>query len=266
MTDWWGSIQLPSGATRYWRIGALNLWVTHLEREWQVAHRWSDDPFDNSLEIARGDVELPPELSPRRFLFTEDSPLLRLTPRVSDRPVVTRPELPLIIPGGQSATIYMASPLWVELAVGSPGPAGKPDQMLPSFDELPVWRASKTWFGDNTLDGTLCYAARTRARVEPGDVRGPRITTSALVRNDHGEALKVVRLALPLPQMSVFRDAQGMLWTEATTIGYSGAATGPARIESVPPPEAGPVTLVSRSRQDRQTNVLARAFSAVFAG
>jgi hypothetical protein len=242
------------------------LWVSNLEREWQVAHRWSDDPFDDALEIARDDVERPADLRPSRYLFSDSLSLLSLTPRVADRPVVTRPELPLIIPGGESATIYMASPLWVELATGSAGTGGKPNKLLPSFLELPVWRASKTWFGDDNLDGTLCYAARTRARVEPGDVRGPRITTSARINNHHGEGLLIERLALPLPQMSVFRDEQGMLWTEATTVPYSGAATGPARIESAPPPEAGKVTLISRPREDRHTNVLARALSAAFRG
>jgi hypothetical protein len=266
VNDWWGRYAFELGARRHWRIGSLSLWITRLEHEWQVAHCWSDDPFDGSLEIARDDVEPPAELMPRRYLFTGNPSHLILTPRVADRPVVTRPELPLIIPGGESATIYMASPLWVEFAVELAGQSGKPDKPPPSFAELPVWRASRTWFGDNTLEGTLCYAARTRARVEPGDVRGPRITTAVRVSNEHGEPLQVERLALPLPQMSVFRDAQGQLWTEAASVPYAGVGTGPARIESAAPREAGPVSLVSRPRQDRQTNLLARAISAALRG
>ena len=262
MTNWWGSYELSCGASRYWRIGPLSVWVTRLEHEWQVAHCWSDDPFDAALEIARDDVEVPADLAPRRYLFADSSSLLNLTPRVADRPVVARPELPLIIPAGEAATIYMASPLWVEIATGQPGKDGQPNKLSASFAELPVWRASRTWFGENTLDGTLCYAARTRARVEPGDVRGPRITTAARISNIHGESLQIERLALPLPQMSVFRDEQGQLWTEATTVAYA----APAQIESAPPPEAGQVTLVSRPRKDRQTNVLARALSAALRG
>jgi hypothetical protein len=264
LSRWWGEFQLELGACRYWRIGPLSLWVTRLEREWQVAHRWSDDPLDSTYEPARADVEIPAGIERRRYLFVDGGKRLSLTPRVADRPVVARPEQPLIIPAGESATLYVASPVWVELGVFGDGRrANSPGR---AFAELPTWRMSSTWFGESTLEGTLCYATRSRAILEPEPTRGPRIVTSVELRNACDTALRVQRLALPLPQMSVFCDDQDELWTEATRVDHDLAVVSPAQIESSPPSQAGPTTLVSRARQDRQQNVLARALAAAFGG
>lgn len=256
MSGWWGEFELELGACRFWRIGPLSLWVTRHEHEWQVAHRWSDDPFDDTYEHARSDVEIPAQLERRRYLFVDGGKRLSLTPRVADRPVVARPEQPLIIPAGEAATLYVASPVWVELAVGD----GR------AFAELPIWRMSSTWFGENTLEGTLCYATRSRANLSSRPPRGPRVVTAVDLRNACDVALRVQRLALPLPQMSIFCDDDGELWTEATRVAHDLVVVTPAQIESSPPREAGLTTLVSRPRQDRQQNVLARALAAAFGG
>jgi hypothetical protein len=273
VTRWWGEFELELGASRYWRIGPLSLWVTRLDHEWQVAHRWSEDPLDGTYELSPDDaagkhaeVEIPEGLERRRYLFAENSKRLSLTARVADRPVVARPEQPLIIPAGESATLYVASPVWVELAVGNARRADYSDHAGKPFAELPTWRMSSTWFGENTLEGTLCYATRSRAILEPRPTRGPRVVTSVDLRNACSTALRVQRLALPLPQLSIFCAADGELWTEATRVEHDLEVVTPAQIESSPPREAGSTTLVSRARQDRQQNVLARALAAAFGG
>jgi hypothetical protein len=257
MSDWWGDFEFKSYARRSWRLGALNLWVTRLINEWQVGQRWSDDPLDDVIELHE-DPEAPDDLELRRYLFSSGGRTLRVLPRVPDRPIVTRPEMPVIIAPGEQATLYMASPLWVELAAGDP---------LKVFASIPVWRASSTWFGDDPIEGTLCYATRTRARLDPSGLRrGPRVTTAVVVSNEHRDPLRVERLALPLPQMSVFRAADGRLWTEAATVEYDPDVKAPAKIDSGPPSEAGATTRVSGPREDPRANILARALSAALRG
>jgi len=254
---WWGEFDFKPYSRRWWRLGSLTLWVTRMTNEWQVGHRWSSDPFDETIELREG-VELPGDVEPRRYLFSSGGRTLRLLPRVADRPFVTRPEMPVIIPANEQATLYMASPLWVELAAGDP---------LKVFASIPVWRASSTWFGEDTIEGTLCYATRTRARLDPAGLRrGPRVTTAVFVSNEHREPLRVERLALPLPQMSVFRAADGRLWTEAATVAYDPDVKASAKIDSGPPREAGAVTRVSGPREDPRANLLARALSAAIRG
>lgn len=252
--SWWGEFQLVRGASHRFQIGPLSLWALRLEHEWQLAHTWSDDAFDERFEIQRDGVEFPDELERRRYLLDEGSGLLELTPRVADRPVVTRPEQPLIIPAGASARLFVASAVFIEISVGG--------RLL---TELPSWRMPSTWFGENTLEGALCYATRSRAKLEPS-ARGPRVTTSIDLRNVHAAPLRVERIGLPLPQMGVFADAEGRLWTEATRIAYDPAVVAPAEIASAPPKLAGKTQLLSKPRQDRQQNVLARALTAAFKG
>src|SRR5690606_20923931 len=150
---WWGEFDFKPYSRRWWRLGSLTRWGTRMTNEWQVGHRWSADPFDETIELREG-VELPRDVEPRRYLFSSGGRTLRLLPRVADRPFVTRPEMPVIIPANEQATLYMASPLWVELAAGDP---------LKVFAAISVWRASSTWFGEDTIEGTMWYASRTRA-------------------------------------------------------------------------------------------------------
>lgn len=255
-STWWGEFELALGATHRWQIGSLTLWVKRLEHEWQLAHAWSGDPFDETLEHETEDVEIPEDLERRRYLLAESGAVLRLTPRVADRPVVTRPELPLIIPSGEAARLFVSSAIWVEISVGTPA------RLL---TEVPTWRMSTTWFGENTLEGTLCYATRSAAKLD-ADPRGRRILTSVDISNKEGAALRIERLALSLPQMSVFADANGQLWTEATRVAYDPQTIAPAEIHTAPAKQVGETTLVSGSRQDRQQNVLARALTAALRG
>ncbi len=257
MSDWWGDFEFKSYARRGWRLGPLTLWVTRLTDEWQVGHRWAGDPLSEEVELLE-DPELPDDVELRRYLFSTGGRTLRVIPRVPDRPFVTRPEMPVIIPAGEQATLYMACPLWIELCAGDP---------LKLLGAVPVWRASTTWFGEDTLEGTLCYATRTRARLDPtGLRRGPRVTTAVSVSNEHREPLRLERLALPLPEMSVFRGDDGRLWTQAATIAYDPAVKAPAKIGSRPPREAGETVQVSGPREDTRANVLARALSAALKG
>lgn len=263
MRDWWGTFEFEIRRPRRWRIGPLELWLARLDGEWRVGQRWHGDPMSAELEVA-AEVEaelalgedLPEELERRRYLVAE-AKQLRLTPRVADRPIVTRPEKPLILPAGQRATLYVASPSWVELATGEGA----------FLCEIPSWLPSGTWFGESTLDGQLCYATRTRARLDShGQGPGPRVTTAVEVRNTHHEPLRLERIALPLPQMSVFRGHDGTLWTEAVRVDHEPGGGAPAKIQDKPPAGAGETERISDPRRARDTNMVARALSVALRG
>src|SRR5690606_38235613 len=115
--------------------------------------------------------------------------------------------------------------------------------------------------------GRWISATRPRGRRAAGGLRrGPRVTTAVFVSNEHREPLRVERLALPLPQMSIFRAADGRLWTEAATVAYDPDVKAPAKIDSGPPRQPGSVTRVSGPREDPRANLPARALSAAIRG
>jgi hypothetical protein len=255
-SSWWGEFEFAEGASRRWRIGPLTLWVSRLAKEWQVAHAWGHE-LDTEVEVTDVDGAPDPALTCSRYLFEKRSKL-SVVARVSDRPVVARPEMPVIVPGGLSATLYVSTPAWIELS------AGEPRQR---FLELPSWRESSTWFGENEIEGALCYAERTRARLERGsDVFLTRVTTSVTVNNVERQPLRIQRIALPLPNMSVFADDRGGLWTEHAIVDYVAGQDAPVKIERSPLAEIGKTTLVSAARAGRDSHVVMRALNAALRG
>ena len=261
MQSWWGETDFASeapGSFSRWGLGPLELWAARFPGEWQLAWRRGDDALLRRLELNRGD-EPPAGLERRRYLFADPGTSLHLLPRVADRPIVAQPATPVLLPAGQRATFFMSSPVWLEVS------AGDPPRLLA---ELPCWLPSKTWLGEDTLTGTLCYAARTRAQLEfaglaTADVRA---VTAVTVTNHHRQALAFERMGLPLPQMSLFRAGNGALWTEAAEVDYDEEGRAPVRLASEPPPPARPVQLISGPRHDRSSNLVVRALSAALRG
>lgn len=252
MTDWWGDFEFELGATKRWQIGPLTLWVTRLAKEWQVAFERGTE-LESGVEAASPSEGPPAQLERSRYLF-EAGTKLGIAVRIADRPVVARPEMPVVVPGGLHATLFVSTPVWIELS------AGEPRQR---FVELPTWRSSSTWFGVNNIEGALYYAERTRARLELGsEVLRARVITSVTVNNVEHEPLRIDRIALPLPSMSVFRDERGGLWTEHAVVDYVANQDAPVRVQRSPLPAIGKTSLVSLARESRETNVVMRALSA----
>ncbi len=251
MSDWWGEFEFVEDVARRWQIGPLTIWVTRLAKEWQVAWRRTDE-LDEAIELVDESEPPPSELPRSRFLFAEGS-TLHVRARLADRPVVARPAMPVIVPGGLSATLYVSTPLWVELSTGK-----EPQR----FFELPTWQPSSTWFGENNMVGALIYAERTRARLERGShVFRVRATTSVTINNVEKVPVRIERIPLPLPSMSVFSDEQGGLWTEHALVDYVAEQDAPVRASRAPLPEIGKTTLVSSPRV-LASNVVARVLSA----
>jgi len=271
--DWWGDFEFEPGATKRWRIGPLTLWVTRLAKEWQVAWQRGNE-LDLAIEVAQASDPAPATLERSRYLF-EKGTKLSLGVRVADRPVVVRPEMPVVVPGGLHATLFVSTPVWIELSAGEldPPPPGSPPLASlgrspaggtrQRFAEIPTWQPSSTWFGENNIRGALYYAERTRARIErEAEPYKARAITSVTINNVEREPLRIDRIALPLPSMSVFRAEHGALCTEHAIVDYVVNQDAPVRVQRSPLPELGKTTLISAARESRETNLVVRALSA----
>ena len=105
---WWGDVCIPSGETRFWRIGPLHLWISRSAREWRVAHRLEKDPFDDTLIVNEPREEPQPrwrrvlapgpdEMRFTRFGTRETTEELRVTPVQGDRPLVVNLRVPFVL-------------------------------------------------------------------------------------------------------------------------------------------------------------------------
>lgn len=256
--NWWGDTELESRSAATWRIGDLTLQIQREPSEWRVG--WSrpghvaSESGSWSMEPGLGGAE-PQSLE--RHVFRKTDRRLRLTPALADRSVVTSPEMPLFVLPGQAATLYVGSPLWIRILVhGSLQPIG----------ELPIRRPSDTWFGTSTREGELCYATRSQAALDPDGVPllPRRAVTPVRIRNQAAEPLRIERLKLPVPYLSLYETDSARLWTDSVTMTRD-ADSEMASFEVGGPPKG--VTAGRRiepPRQRPEKGALIRAFSSLF--
>ncbi len=264
---WHGTHSVPEERMITVAVGPLELSIAHRPGEWRIGwHRGGlpgDDPADGDpaggAEPAAAVSEPAPiadpdaELTVQRFLTQQAGDAIRLRPLLADRPVVARPELPIAVPAGDQATIFVSTPVWVRAELP------EPDRQLL---EIPVTRPSDTWFGATTRRGTVAYASHTAARLQIDNLPRPshRAITRVTVRNQTAGVLALERLSVPAPNLTLFADAGGGLWTTPLTATRD-SETQPARVElgDEAPVEAAGATQIAEPREATERNVFSRA-------
>ena len=260
MTVWWGTEELDDGKTARVGIGPLDCWIEHRGREWRTgfetieredAHVSRDWPAETRDLLTLDQVS--------RAVVSTTAGNVTLNPALADRPVVTRPDHEFVVPPGVEATIYVGSPVWLQLFVG-------PATTVP-LRELPIVRPSDTWFGPTIGDGELCYAARTSCRLDRAALpdRPYRATTAVTVRNDSDTSLTIERMKLLVPRLSLYASADGRLWTQDAVFRRD-QGTDFASFEAKPGPPAvlasAEPTEIAKPRED-VTHALVRAFGSL---
>lgn len=247
---------MPRGEASAWSgaLGPLRLWLASGAGEHTLTWKQGVDPLDGGrtdggIGEPDGDCE--------RARFVTQQPRLVLTPALADRPVVVRPELPLRLAPGETATLIVSTSVWVQVM------AGEPAQLLL---EVPSYRPSDTWFGPSPRVGELCYASRTRARLE-ANASTPtfaRARTALTLENRGVEVLLVERISLPVPRLALYEARDGMLWTEALSVVRDEAAgVAEVTIRRGAPPSQASAQRVAEPRNPDSRNVFARAVSSL---
>ena len=190
-------------------------------------------------------------------MFESSPEQISILPALADRSVVSRPLKPITVPFGQSASIYVSTPLWFTISAGSP---------LQKLFEIPIQRPSDTWFGESTLAGEICYASRTHGRLNPEHLIALpyRAITQVHIQNHAAAPLLIERLNVPVPYLTLFHNQAGSLWTEAISMAQRRETSlAEFNIEDGPPASAGRVAPIGAPRQNPQKGMLVRAFSAL---
>lgn len=254
---WWGRFEIPEGQAARWQIGPLVFTAVRRPQEWLLCHRSSGDPLDTSCEIACAidPLELGAKGKPLRIISSSMPEFLVLTPRLGDRPIVHRPEMTFHLLPDDEICLYVSTPLWIEVATDDP-----PQTLL----DIPAWRPTDSWFGPPTAQGELCYAALTAARLhlENLPLRPHRAVTPVLLRNRAATSLNLVRFNLPMPNLSLYADADGYFWTRMVTVERDKSGTlAKVDLGTEPPTAAREPVLVSGPRVAAQKNLFVRALS-----
>ena len=250
---WWGNFPLAVGMCRRWRLGPLTFWVQRLAFEWRLAHMVNDDQVAYEAGVIDADEDLTLLPGMQRHCLADDVTGIHIMPALADRPIISKPEKPLFIPSGEEVTLFMAFPLWLRLDAGTPRRPLK---------DLPTVRLSDTWYGSSIQEGGLCYASRNFGRLVIDELarRPHRVTTAVVLHNRSPEPLYVDRLNVPLPNLSLYQDASGCLWTERVRLERRENETGlHLEVGRGLPSEAEDARLIALPRHGPRRNALARA-------
>ena len=252
------SIEIDTGLRC--QITTLRLELFRSAKEWLIC--WDTDltgELQNFyLEKLETGIQPSPECNQERYVVKNTSNKVRLIPKTADRSVVIRPREPFILPSHEEATLFVSTPLWIEVAVDEPQRVLK---------ELPVKRPSDTWFGPSLLKGDLCYDSRTRGVLDLDhlDYHFNRIITPLLIRNLAETPLTLERVSLPVPLLSVYLAKDNKLWTEAISMTREEDGEMAAlKISDGAPVYARKAIKIAAARNKSEANTFVRAFGGFF--
>lgn len=215
---WWGTVTLGFGQIARWRAGPSTVHVERRPTDWRVWHDVDDDPYAVVAERAHAEDGPPPDgPATLRLSFAETPDTIVVRPALADRQVVVRPETTLVVPPGERVTLYASTPVWMALKLEVLRPRrGRVSPEPVVLAELPTARPSDTWFGPSKLDGELCYAVRTAARMEAADLplRPHRAVTPVTIENQAATPMEVARIVVPMPFLALHVDRDGRLWSD----------------------------------------------------
>lgn len=259
-SQWWGDFDIFPHSILLWKMGPLSLWVQRLEKELRLAYEInSSDPTDQVLAgVKLEEFDLLQKEHVFRFGFSRELQNVTLLPVLADRPVVAKPEKPFYILPRDKVKIFVSTPIWIRVLTDS-------NKLM---SEVPVLKLSDTWFGNNTLEGELCYASQTFCRLRLQDIvfYPYRAVTQVTIENQADSALFLDSLNLPVNYLSIYAQQEThVLWTESIRlVRAEGEKLNPIKINLAPSEKIGPCLKIQGPRVKPQKNLLTRAFKNFF--
>ena len=212
----WDSHEVQPGGGLELTLGPLTLWISRLDHEWRIGAARVGDALRSRSELTifgpDDPRERPDDADWDRFAQRETTGSVTLTPGLMDRAFVVQPYAKLHLLPSQEVVVYVTTPLVVCVGAG-----GAPVPMV----EVPVTQPSETWHGPSTIDGSVCYASRTHARLKSGELERheSRATTAIRLLNREQEPFWVERLYVPVTRMGLWEDpSTGALHTDSITV------------------------------------------------
>lgn len=259
-TNWWGHFDLAEGEQRVLRCADVCLYLQALPRQWWLAYQWQHEvnQFQPMLE-AVADNALPDKENEQRFVFETLPQGMTLKPALADRPVVCRPEVSVTLLPFQEVTLFVCLPLWIQL-----GSSGDDEILL----DIPTVRVCDSWFGPNTREGVISYASQVSEQLDviPIANNKARAAIEVRIQNQSDQRLTLDKISVPAPNLSLYADQQGQLWTPRITLVRRDNEDAILSIDEVVSGGLADdeLTLVCEAREDIGRSKMTKAISALF--
>jgi len=245
----WAPRHLEDGASLLWHCGPMQIHARRGGADWSLASRTINDHPDKEQpeDVATADWTHWP-------LGREES-VIRFRPVLPDRPLVVKPENPLMIPTSVEVSFFISIPVSVEVL------AGKDDARALTLATYPSLRLSDTWFGSKS-DGSLCYALKTPARRRIEDVvRAAHLALCpVLVVNQSKETLQCEMINVDGKFLEMYLGPEG-LWTNPVKVSYQGRdGISQVDFDYHPPKGFSGLVQIAEARERPQRGFLRKTF------
>lgn len=267
VSSWWGRHSLALDRTDFWQIGPLKLWLNASSTKLATSWANGDDFLDGHVRNVPGaqqqlehGIVAPDKVETVISAYSQSQRNdVVFAPMLPDRPVVLRIADPIRILPGEEVTLYMVVPLFIRLELSNSAKL---------IYEIPTYRLSDTWFGPLSTLGGLCYASASPAYLDLREVplRAHCAITAITIKNSGLDALKLDRLNIPFPRLSLFYSQRSGFWTDRMTLERNADnEMANVKLDRQPPAEASPTQFVTGPRHAAAENSpVIRAFSAIF--
>lgn len=187
------------------------------------------------------------------------SDTVRVEPRVPDRPLVVRPESPILLPGQQTTQLYIGMPSFLRIQL-------KTGNSLTEWATLPTCQLGNTWFG-TYAEGLLCYALPLPAQPDLQDISSSpgQVLVEIVVKNNQKDSLYFEKLCLRPKHLALFKDGESMR-SSRVVIHYEGRKTlSGVNYDRSPGPEHAHLKLLAEP-EEHAKSMLARWTFGTFQG
>lgn len=195
-------------------VGALELYASLLESEWQFRHRYiTEDETKSERQINLSVVKNLPQtnLELMRFIHADKGNSLQVRPCLANKNIVAKPYTPVFLPSQQTMTIYISTPVWLAIFQ---------NQLRQPLLEIPTFKLSDTWFGPKPHIGELCYSSQFSGRISLDSLpkRSSRIITPVRITNNGEGNLKLEKISIPCDYLAIYVNKEQALWTPTLSI------------------------------------------------
>lgn len=198
-------LNLAEGHILSLRFGPLDLYLGHFFQEWRVSWHSTNDYLDNSFKLEMPFNGSIPDVLHSQIRYTYSRPcngFVKITPILGDLSYVAKPTKPLMVLPGETVKIFMSIPMFLRIESEEP---------YSLIEEIPVLKSPKTWFGESTIVGSVCYSTRIKAVLDKKELvsRPYRATSQLIIENRGKDSLHVERLKVPAPYLSLYQKDDG---------------------------------------------------------
>ncbi|NDV63171.1 hypothetical protein G0Q06_11965 [Puniceicoccales bacterium CK1056] len=149
LRQFWSARRIGENRVSLARLGPLKLWVSRNDQEWAYACEYGD--LSDVQDIAQVPFDVIPEgMEWTKTVFASAPREVRFQPTVPDRPLVVKPEHPVVIPVGELGLFFVLMPVFISIRVEDKGKEIE-------LGIVPSRQLSDTWFGHPTV-GEFCYS------------------------------------------------------------------------------------------------------------